>query len=197
MKIHTSITVLTFTPDIPWSIQSLGLSSPPFLIAGPSTAPPQLPMGETRSTHHNVGAWCNRSWEKPIENNRPLRPPLPHAYAIKAPSTHQLSTSPVGGSHFTTETDGLSPFIIHKNFKSLPVQITVGCVSQIARHTTDCVEIAVRSIQDNPKMFRVYYSAYRGCVIRRFPFSIFYTIEDNEIVVHSIFDNRQDPKQRP
>lgn len=61
----------------------------------------------------------------------------------------------------------------------------------------DCVEIAVRSIQDNSNMFRVYYSSYRGCVIRRFPFSIFYTIEDNEIVVHSIFDTRQDPKQRP
>jgi plasmid stabilization system protein ParE len=61
----------------------------------------------------------------------------------------------------------------------------------------DCVEIAVNSILNNPEMYRVYYAIFRACVIRRFPFSIFYTIEDNEIVVHSVFDNRQDPKKRP
>lgn len=60
-----------------------------------------------------------------------------------------------------------------------------------------CVEAGVKSILDNPKMYRMYYSHFRGCVIRRFPFSIFYTIEDREIVVHSIFDNRQDPEKRP
>ena len=61
----------------------------------------------------------------------------------------------------------------------------------------DCIEIAVKSIEESPKLYRVYYSRYRGCVIRRFPFSVFYTIEDNEIVVHSVFDNRQNPEQRP
>ena len=61
----------------------------------------------------------------------------------------------------------------------------------------DCVENAVKSILDNPRMYRVYYSIFRGCVIRRFPFSVFYTIESNGIVVHSVFDNRQDPKRRP
>ena len=61
----------------------------------------------------------------------------------------------------------------------------------------DCVEASVKLILENPKMYRIYYSCFRGCVVRRFPFSIFYTIEDKEIVVHSIFDNRQDPKKRP
>ena len=61
----------------------------------------------------------------------------------------------------------------------------------------DCVEGAVKSILENPKMYRVYYSVYRGCVIRRFPFSVFYTIEDRNIIVHAIFDNRQDPERRP
>ena len=61
----------------------------------------------------------------------------------------------------------------------------------------DCVEIAVKSILENPKMYRSFCSIFRGCVIRRFPFTIFYTIEDKEIVVHSVFDNRQDPKKRP
>lgn len=61
----------------------------------------------------------------------------------------------------------------------------------------DCVESAVKSIIQRPEMFRVHYSVFLGCVIRRFPFSIFYTIEGNEIVVHSVFDNRRDPDKRP
>ena len=61
----------------------------------------------------------------------------------------------------------------------------------------DCVEVAVKSIIDNPEIYRVYYSRFRGCVIRRFPFSVFYTVEDNEIVVHAVFDNRRDPETRP
>lgn len=61
----------------------------------------------------------------------------------------------------------------------------------------DCVEVSLQNIMNNPKMYQIRYSCFRGCPIRRFPLSIFYTIEDNEIVVHSVFDNRQDPKRRP
>ncbi len=61
----------------------------------------------------------------------------------------------------------------------------------------DCMEIAIKLIIENPEIYRVHYLNFRGCVIRRFPFSVFYTIEENKIVVHSIFDNRQDPEKRP
>ncbi len=61
----------------------------------------------------------------------------------------------------------------------------------------DCVEIAVKTILENPEIYRIYYSIFRGCVIRRFPFSVFYTVEGTEIVVHSVFGNRQDPEKRP
>jgi len=61
----------------------------------------------------------------------------------------------------------------------------------------DCVENAVKSITENSEMYKLVYSSFRGCVIRRFPFSVFYTIESAEIIVHSVFDNRQDPKKRP
>nr|VFK15726.1 MAG: Plasmid stabilization system protein ParE [Candidatus Kentron sp. LPFa]VFK31718.1 MAG: Plasmid stabilization system protein ParE [Candidatus Kentron sp. LPFa] len=60
----------------------------------------------------------------------------------------------------------------------------------------DCVEMALSNIVDFPEMYRIAYSHFRGCVIRRFPFSIFYSIEGEEIIVHSVFDNRQDPKKR-
>lgn len=61
----------------------------------------------------------------------------------------------------------------------------------------DCVESAIQSICDNPKTFRIYFALFRGRVVRRFPFSVFYSIEEHEIVVHSVFDNRQDPAKRP
>ena len=61
----------------------------------------------------------------------------------------------------------------------------------------DCVEIAVKSILENPEIYRIHYSIFKGCVIRRFPFLVFYTVEDSEIVVHSVFDNRQDPEKKP
>ena len=61
----------------------------------------------------------------------------------------------------------------------------------------DCVEVALKNIIDYPEMYQKKYSCLRGCPIRRFPFSLFYTIEDNEIVVHSVFDNRQNPNRKP
>ena len=61
----------------------------------------------------------------------------------------------------------------------------------------DCVEVAVKSIIENPEMYMDCYLNFRGCVVRRFPFSVFYTVEESEIVVHSVFDNRQDPKKKP
>jgi plasmid stabilization system protein ParE len=61
----------------------------------------------------------------------------------------------------------------------------------------DCVESALQCIIEHPEMYQVRYSNFRSCVIRRFPFSIFYTIESDEIVVHSVFDSRQNPRKRP
>ena len=61
----------------------------------------------------------------------------------------------------------------------------------------DCVEAAIQNIIDCPKMYKIRYANFRGCPIRRFPFSIFYTVEHNEIIIHSVFDNRQDPEKRP
>jgi len=72
-----------------------------------------------------------------------------------------------------------------------------GSVGGLGFEFLDCVENAVKSILDNPEMYRIYYSIFRGCVVRRFPFSVYYTIENNEIIVHSVFDSRQDPEKRP
>lgn len=61
----------------------------------------------------------------------------------------------------------------------------------------DCVEAAIELIQQMPKLYAKHHEHFRRALVRRFPFSIFYTIEEKEIVVHAIFDNRQDPVRLP
>jgi len=61
----------------------------------------------------------------------------------------------------------------------------------------NCIEAAIQSIMENPLIYQLYYANFHGCVVRRFPFLIFYTIEDKAIVIHSIFDSRQDTESRP
>lgn len=61
----------------------------------------------------------------------------------------------------------------------------------------DCIEVAIRSIIERPKLHQIYYGQFRGCIVRRFPFMVFYTIEGEEIIVHSVFDSRQNPVKRP
>jgi plasmid stabilization system protein ParE len=57
----------------------------------------------------------------------------------------------------------------------------------------DCVEAAVINILNSPLLYPKKYLTFRICLVRRFPFKIFYTIENNMIVIHSIFDDRQNP----
>jgi toxin ParE1/3/4 len=61
----------------------------------------------------------------------------------------------------------------------------------------DCVEASIETVQQMPELHAKHHDHFRRILVRRFPFSIFYTIEDNEIIVHAIFDNRQDPARLP
>jgi len=61
----------------------------------------------------------------------------------------------------------------------------------------DCVEAAIETILQMPELHAKLYDNFRRALVRRFPFSIFYTIEGKEIIVHAIFDNRQNPARLP
>ncbi len=54
----------------------------------------------------------------------------------------------------------------------------------------DCVEAAIETISRMPELYARHHADFRRTLVRRFPFSIFYTLEKEEIVVHAIFDNR-------
>ncbi len=61
----------------------------------------------------------------------------------------------------------------------------------------DCVADRINHLTDFPKICAIAYKMYRRCILNRFPFSIYYTIEPSEIVIHAVFDDRQDPQKRP
>jgi len=61
----------------------------------------------------------------------------------------------------------------------------------------DSIEEVLQNIIKYPEMYQIKYSNFRSSPIKKFPFSIFYTVEKNYIIVHSLFDNRKDPQKRP
>jgi len=65
----------------------------------------------------------------------------------------------------------------------------------------DCMESSVHLILETPDLYKFIeldnHLKFQVCIIRRFPFSIFYTVEGKKIIIHSVFDNRQNPDKYP
>jgi plasmid stabilization system protein ParE len=61
----------------------------------------------------------------------------------------------------------------------------------------DCVENSIHNILQMPKLYPTQHADFRRVLVRRFPFSIFYSIENKGIIIHAVFDNRQDPERLP
>ena len=56
------------------------------------------------------------------------------------------------------------------------------------------VDAAFRSVQRYPLQYPVIYRNARRCLVRRFPYSIIYVVEDKRIVVLAVFHAKRDPK---
>lgn len=56
------------------------------------------------------------------------------------------------------------------------------------------VDAALASVQRNPEMYPVMYKNVQRCLIRRFPYGIFYIIEKGEIVVLAVLHAKRDPR---
>ncbi len=58
-----------------------------------------------------------------------------------------------------------------------------------------CVEAVLQSIQRTPQIYPVVHETYRRALVRRFPFAIFYEIDEaaNRCVVYSVFHCSQNP----
>lgn len=57
-----------------------------------------------------------------------------------------------------------------------------------------CAEAALLMIQKNPFLFQVKYKIIRCALTPRFPYGIFYLIDENKIIVISVFHLSRNPK---
>jgi len=67
----------------------------------------------------------------------------------------------------------------------------------LGNYFLDSIEVGLHKILEQPKLYKIQHGNFHACIIRHFPFSIFYTLEDDSVVVHAVFDNRRDPDGRP
>lgn len=58
-----------------------------------------------------------------------------------------------------------------------------------------CVEASLLSIQRTPLIYPVVHETYRRAIVRRFPFAIFFEVDDlaDRCIVYSVFNCSQDP----
>jgi plasmid stabilization system protein ParE len=56
------------------------------------------------------------------------------------------------------------------------------------------VEAALMAIQRSPAAYPVVYEEVRQAVLRRFPYSLFFILEADRIVVLACFHHRRDPR---
>jgi plasmid stabilization system protein ParE len=64
---------------------------------------------------------------------------------------------------------------------------------RIASAFVDQVEATIRQVRENPTIWRTLEGDVRRCLVRRFPFGIYFTIEPDEIVVWAIMHLHRQP----
>jgi len=56
----------------------------------------------------------------------------------------------------------------------------------------DCIEKAVDLILEFPEIFPVVFDSFRRALVKRFPYSIYYRVEVNLIVIEAVLHQHQD-----
>jgi plasmid stabilization system protein ParE len=57
------------------------------------------------------------------------------------------------------------------------------------------IDDALSRIVANPHQYPNVYGSLRRCVVRRFPFAIFYEVASDEVKVIAVFHSRRDPER--
>lgn len=61
----------------------------------------------------------------------------------------------------------------------------------------DNLEDAIINIQHNPLLYPKTHKNLRRILLKRFPYSLYYLVENEIIYIFSVFDNRQNPEKLP
>lgn len=71
------------------------------------------------------------------------------------------------------------------------------CQSGLGEDFLTEMEFAINLMLEQPRSYPIVYDCFRRCPLKRFPYSIFYTLEGQNILVHAVFDQRQNPAKYP
>ena len=55
------------------------------------------------------------------------------------------------------------------------------------------LDATLSSIQRNPKIYPKIYKDFRRALLPRFPYGVFYTVDNNEVIVFAIFHGKRQP----
>ncbi|MBI4499819.1 MAG: type II toxin-antitoxin system RelE/ParE family toxin [Gemmatimonadetes bacterium] len=56
------------------------------------------------------------------------------------------------------------------------------------------LDATVAAIASRPRAFPLAYGAFHQCVMRRFPYALFFRIRDDEVIIIAVHHQRRDPE---
>jgi len=69
-----------------------------------------------------------------------------------------------------------------------------SCREDLGEEFISCIDEALSRFENNPKQFRTVLEKVRRALVRKFLYGIYYTINENEIIVLAIIHARRNPK---
>lgn len=61
--------------------------------------------------------------------------------------------------------------------------------------TLGCVDATIEAILRTPEMYAVIYENYRRALVRRFPYAVFYELENETVTVYCVFHSSREPEK--
>ena len=58
-----------------------------------------------------------------------------------------------------------------------------------------CAEQAISRVETNPLQYRVVHKKLRKVAVQRFPYRVFYLVQENNIIVTAVFHVRKSPEE--
>ena len=68
-----------------------------------------------------------------------------------------------------------------------------GEVAGLGRRFRQAIEALIDRMSDNPRQFPIVFKNVRRALLRRFPYSLFFVVEDDELIVIACFHASRDP----
>ncbi|MCC7050799.1 MAG: type II toxin-antitoxin system RelE/ParE family toxin [Bacteroidia bacterium] len=78
------------------------------------------------------------------------------------------------------------------------VEFYISKSEEVAINFVEIIEEAIIFIRKNPHLYKKSYKNFHEAVIKGYPFSIIYTVEEQikTVVIFSIFQNNRNPKKK-